>query len=72
MTKFKYIAGAVLAGTIISLSGAQAKDFYKMSTISLPTAFAIHTTFAKVVTRACITPLAAHFFQIGGNLLKRK
>ena len=32
-------------------NGAQAKDFYKMSTISLPTPFALNTTFAKVVQK---------------------
>ena len=51
MTRLTCIAAAFLAMAIVSLGGAQAKDFYKMSTISLPTAFAIHTTFAKVVQK---------------------
>ncbi len=32
-------------------NGVQAKDFYRMSTISLPTPFAINTTFAKLVQK---------------------
>ncbi|MCY4551397.1 MAG: TAXI family TRAP transporter solute-binding subunit [Defluviicoccus sp.] len=31
--------------------GAQAKEFYRMSTISLPTPFTINTTFAKLVQK---------------------
>ena len=45
---FAVVAAALSA---VALSGAQAKDFYKMSTISLPTPFAINTTFAKVVQK---------------------
>ena len=42
---------AVTAAAIMCVSGAEAKDFYKMSTISLPTPFAINTTFAKIVQK---------------------
>ena len=45
----KFVAVAVAA--IMCVSGAQAKDFYKMSTISLPTPFAINTTFAKIIQK---------------------
>ena len=51
MTKLTTIAAAVAVLSTVALGGAQAKDFYKMSTISLPTAFAINTTFAKVVQK---------------------
>jgi uncharacterized protein len=37
--------------TLIVIGGAQAKDFYKMSTISLPTPFALNATFAKIVMK---------------------
>ncbi|MFP6713443.1 MAG: TAXI family TRAP transporter solute-binding subunit [Rhodospirillales bacterium] len=37
--------------TFMVVGGAQAKDFYKMSTISLPTPFALNTTFAKIVQK---------------------
>ena len=40
------IAAATATAFAITLGTAQAKDFYKMSTISLPTPFAINTTFA--------------------------
>ena len=45
----KLIAGATVA--VMCIGTAQAKDFYKMSTISLPTPFAINTTFAKIVQK---------------------
>ncbi len=45
--KTKFVAVAAVA--IMCAGGAEAKDFYKMSTISLPTPFAINTTFAKIV-----------------------
>ena len=47
--KVKTIAG--VAAAIMFISTAHAKDFYKMSTISLPTPFAINTTFAKIVQK---------------------
>ncbi|MDE0386880.1 MAG: TAXI family TRAP transporter solute-binding subunit [Defluviicoccus sp.] len=43
------LAIAALAAGLVG--GAQAKEFYKMSTISLPTPFAINTTFAKLVQK---------------------
>ena len=43
------LAIAVLAAGFVS--GAQAKEFYRMSTISLPTPFTINTTFAKLVQK---------------------
>jgi len=46
--KSRIIAGA--AAAIICISSANAKD-YKMSTISLPTPFALNTTFAKIVQK---------------------
>ena len=42
---------ALVAASFIFIGTAQAKDFYKMSTISLPTPFAINTTFAKIVQK---------------------
>ena len=48
-TRTKFVA--VAAAAIMCVSGAEAKDFYKMSTISLPTPFAINTTFAKIVQK---------------------
>ncbi|NKB20291.1 MAG: TAXI family TRAP transporter solute-binding subunit [Alphaproteobacteria bacterium] len=51
MTKLKFVAGTVVALSTIAWSGAQAKDFYKMSTITLPSAFAINTTFAKIIQK---------------------
>ena len=45
----KVVAG--VAASFIFIGTAQAKDFYKMSTISLPTPFAINTTFAKIVQK---------------------
>lgn len=48
-TRTKFIA--VAAAAIMCVSGAEAKDFYKMSTISLPTPFAINTTFVKIVQK---------------------
>ena len=44
----------VIAAAIIALTqtnASQAKDFYKMSTISIPTPFALNTTFAKIVQK---------------------
>ena len=46
--KSRIIAGA--AAAVICISSANAKD-YKMSTISLPTPFALNTTFAKIVQK---------------------
>ena len=46
---FGTLAAAALATGL--MSGAQAKEFYRMSTISLPTPFAINTTFAKLVQK---------------------
>ena len=46
--KSRIIAGASAA--VICISSANAKD-YKMSTISLPTPFALNTTFAKIVQK---------------------
>ena len=46
---FATTAGAALAAALAV--GAEAKDFYRMSTISLPTPFAINTTFAKLVQK---------------------
>jgi TRAP transporter TAXI family solute receptor len=43
------LAIAVLAAGFVV--GAQAKEFYRMSTISLPTPFTINTTFAKLVQK---------------------
>ena len=48
-TRTKFVA--VASAAIMCVSGAEAKDFYKMSTISLPTPFAINTTFAKIVQK---------------------
>jgi hypothetical protein len=45
----KVVAGA--AAAFMCIGTAQAKDFYKMSTISLPTPFAINTTFAKITQK---------------------
>ena len=45
----KVVAG--VAASFIFIGTAQAKDFYKMSTISLPTPFAINTTFAQIVQK---------------------
>jgi uncharacterized protein len=42
---------SMAAVTFMCLGGAQAKDFYKMSTISVPTPFALNTTFAKIVQK---------------------
>ena len=43
---------AVVAAAAMGLAGgAAAKDFYRMSTISLPTPFAINTTFVKLVQK---------------------
>ncbi len=36
---------------VMAIGSADAKDFYKMSTISLPTPFALNTTFAKIVQK---------------------
>jgi len=44
------IIGAV-AVSLLCIGSAQAKDFYKMSSISLPTVFSINTTFAKIVQK---------------------
>ena len=46
--KSRIIAG--VAAAVICISSANAKD-YKMSTISLPTPFALNTTFAKIVQK---------------------
>ncbi len=43
------LAIAALAAGLVG--GAHAKEFYRMSTISLPTPFAINTTFAKLVQK---------------------
>lgn len=51
MPRKAIIAVVATALSAAALGGAQAKDFYKMSTISLPTPFAINTTFAKVVQK---------------------
>ncbi len=41
-----------VVGLALGLAGgAQAKEFYRMSTISLPTPFTINTTFAKLVQK---------------------
>ncbi len=48
----KLIGIGLAAGALLSFSAtAQAKDFYKMSTISLATPFAINTTFVKVIQK---------------------
>jgi TRAP transporter TAXI family solute receptor len=49
--KIKMKIVAVVATSILCVGSAQAKDFYKLSTISLPTPFAINTTFAKIVQK---------------------
>ena len=51
MLRKSVIAAAVAALCVTASGVAQAKDFYKMSTISLPTPFAINTTFAKIVQK---------------------
>ncbi len=43
--------GLLGAATLGFSASAGAKDFYKMSTISLPTPFAINTTFVKIVQK---------------------
>ena len=43
------VAAAIIAST--QTNASQAKDFYKMSTISIPTPFALNTTFAKIVQK---------------------
>ncbi len=42
------VAGVGVAGLTGS---ASAKDFYKMSTVNLPTPFALNTTFAKIIQK---------------------
>ena len=45
---------AITAGAVLTISlagGAGAKEFYKMSTISIPTPFTINTTFAKIIQK---------------------
>jgi len=49
--KLKTQIVSVAAITLMSIGSAQAKDFYKMSTISVPTPFALNTTFAKIVQK---------------------
>lgn len=51
MQKTAFGAAIIAAFSVALIGGAQAKEFYKMSTISLPTPFAINTTFAKVVQK---------------------
>ena len=50
-TKVKRLAVATVASFVMCVSGVQAKDFYKMSTIALATPFALNTTFAKIVQK---------------------
>ncbi len=45
--KILFVTGLVFA----TAASVQAKDFYRMSTISLPTPFTINTTFAKLVQK---------------------
>ena len=48
----KAIGTLAIAALAAGLAGgAEAKEFYRMSTISLPTPFAINTTFAKLVQK---------------------
>ena len=49
MKALRTLAIAALAAGLVG--GAQAKEFYRMSTISLPTPFTINTTFAKLVQK---------------------
>ena len=52
MKVFKLAGYVALGAVALVLSGnAEAKKFYKMSTISLPTPFAINTTFVKLVQK---------------------
>ena len=51
LKKIKGISLVAVSAALISIGGAQAKDFYKMSTIALPTPFALNTTFAKIVQK---------------------
>ena len=48
MQRKTLIAAATATAVAMTLGTAQAKDFYKMSTISLPTPFASTTTVAKI------------------------
>jgi TRAP transporter TAXI family solute receptor len=47
--KTKLFIIAIVA--VMSIGSVDAKDFYKMSSINLPTAFAVNTTFAKIVMK---------------------
>jgi TRAP transporter TAXI family solute receptor len=47
--KINIISAAAV--TLMCMGSAQAKDFYKMSTINLPTPFALNATFAKIIMK---------------------
>jgi uncharacterized protein len=52
--KFKNLKTQLIttaAVAVMSIGSAQAKDFYKMSTINLPTPFALNASFAKIVMK---------------------
>lgn len=51
--RYVNIAGslAISALILVAVTNAEAKKFYKMSTISVPTPFAINTTFVKIVQK---------------------
>ncbi len=51
MSRTSFATFAAVALAVGLTSAAQAKDFYRMSTISLPTPFVINTTFAKLVQK---------------------
>ena len=53
MTLYFFKKNFLIAVTclVMCLASAQAKDFYKMSSINSPTPFAINTTFAKIVQK---------------------
>lgn len=51
LKKFGTSAIAAAAVMALGMGAAEAKDFYKMSTINVATPFAINTTFAKIVQK---------------------